>query len=263
MVNQSSSPTPTTRLIDPSELILIQNPVEFEGPVKFLELVETPLEAVDSSTAPSVLNNTKIVLSASSPITITNFRDGQEGQTIFVVGDGNSTVQHGTNIFTNSGANKLLVSGSVYIFTLVNGEWREVAGVVASVTPPQTINIPVGELHTSSSAGSYQEYPNTQVWYRAIADLEGFTEFRVLFTTRNVVAPSGMTIRIQYSLNNSTWNTFWTSSSFLSDSTVLGTYAVIPAGALGPTVYFRVQVSAPNSGSDTVRITSLQVQVRP
>lgn len=129
MENRSSSQTALRmRQIDPGELIYVPNPIEFEAPVRFLELIETPLETIPAAEAtPSVLNNTKIVLSSIAPVNITNFVDGQEGQTIFVVGDGNSTLVHGTSIFTNSENDKLLNNGSVYIFTRVNGEWRETA----------------------------------------------------------------------------------------------------------------------------------------
>lgn len=60
-----------------------------------------------------------------APVLITNFRGGQEGQPIKILGDGQTSVDHGTFIFTNTGADKLLDTGLVYTFTLFDGIWYE------------------------------------------------------------------------------------------------------------------------------------------
>ena len=49
--------------------------------------------------------------------TVTDFDKGSPHQVINIMGDGFTTVQHGTNIFTNTGANKLLAANKVYTFT--------------------------------------------------------------------------------------------------------------------------------------------------
>lgn len=62
----------------------------------------------------------------TSATLVTNFRDGLFGQHLLVRGDGFSTLQHGTNIFTTTGANKLMASGVYYQFVRrANGTWAE------------------------------------------------------------------------------------------------------------------------------------------
>lgn len=68
-------------------------------------------------TTPTVQNSCPWVAQNIAPVNVTNFDNGQPGQTIKVLGDGFTTVVDGTNIFTNTGANKLLVANRVYTFT--------------------------------------------------------------------------------------------------------------------------------------------------
>jgi len=75
-------------------------------------------------TTPSVKNVRCWVCQNTAPVTITDFLDGQEGQTLKVLGDGNSSVQNGPNIVTASGA-VALMANKVYTFTLFNGVWYE------------------------------------------------------------------------------------------------------------------------------------------
>lgn len=58
-------------------------------------------------------------------VTITNFLHGAEGQSIKILGHSNTTVANNANIQTNTGANKVLVTGLVYTFTLFDARWRE------------------------------------------------------------------------------------------------------------------------------------------
>lgn len=58
-------------------------------------------------------------------VVITNFRNGQNGQTIRLLGNANNTITHGTKIFTNTGANKVLAANKVYTFTMFNNLWYE------------------------------------------------------------------------------------------------------------------------------------------
>ena len=108
------------------ETYRFSDPVEFASTVAFSERPETPILETDAgATTPNVLNATRLLLAATSATLLTNFLDGAEGQELVVFGDGNTTVQHGTNIFTNTGANKLLVSNRVYVFYHRNGKWYE------------------------------------------------------------------------------------------------------------------------------------------
>lgn len=77
-----------------------------------------------ASATPSVLN-ANIHKAGNSLVTVTNFKDGQEGQYIKVLGDGLTTIHNGVSIKTNTGADKLLAAGSVYRFTLYDNIWYE------------------------------------------------------------------------------------------------------------------------------------------
>lgn len=80
---------------------------------------------VASDTEPSVLNVNVWKCNNTGAVTVTNFTNGQEGQTIRIYGDGFTTVQNGTNIFTNIGADKLLATNAIYTFTNINSIWYE------------------------------------------------------------------------------------------------------------------------------------------
>lgn len=60
-------------------------------------------------------------------VTVTNFLRGQDGQHLYIRGDGQTTLQHGTSIFTNTGANKLLANNLIYHLVRRAGKWYEVA----------------------------------------------------------------------------------------------------------------------------------------
>lgn len=58
-------------------------------------------------------------------IAITNFKNGQEGQTIRILGNVNNTINNNANIKTNTGANKVLAANKMYTFTMINKVWYE------------------------------------------------------------------------------------------------------------------------------------------
>jgi hypothetical protein len=76
-------------------------------------------------TTPSVKNVTVFKAINIAPVTITNFVGGQSGQAISVLGDGMTTLTHGIFITCNTGANKLLLVGKIYRFTLIGAMWYE------------------------------------------------------------------------------------------------------------------------------------------
>ena len=77
------------------------------------------------STTPNVLNR-EYWLSHASAITVTDFLKGQEGQHLFILGNGNTTLTHGTNIFTSTGANKVLAANKMYHLVYHLAKWYEV-----------------------------------------------------------------------------------------------------------------------------------------
>lgn len=75
---------------------------------------------------PSVLNLTKFAAVNVAPVDVTYFDDGFDGQTIAILGDGQTTVKYNvTKLVTNTGADKLLQSLKVYRFTRYDKVWYE------------------------------------------------------------------------------------------------------------------------------------------
>ena len=82
--------------------------------------------APKGDTTPSVMNVERIAFQNVVPITVVAFDEGQEGQTIIVLGDGQTTVANNAKIVTSTGANTLLDTGKIYQFTrFSDGKWRQ------------------------------------------------------------------------------------------------------------------------------------------
>jgi len=80
-------------------------------------------------TTPSVMNIERLLLRNTAPLTITDFSEGQEGQQVTILGDGNTTAQQNTKIFNVSGSDTLLEDGVVYIYVrFSDGVWRQLSG---------------------------------------------------------------------------------------------------------------------------------------
>jgi hypothetical protein len=88
-----------------------------------------PQEFIDILTPgmqnPSVANLKRLILKNKTPILLTNFSNGSQGQEIKVLGDGVTSVSHGGRIFNNTGNSKLLAANKVYTFTLFGVNWYE------------------------------------------------------------------------------------------------------------------------------------------
>lgn len=78
------------------------------------------------STTPDVQNIEHWDAQNAGPVNITNFMNGQDGQHLYLLGDGQTTLVHGTKIFNNTGANKLLAANKVYHYVKRSGSWYEV-----------------------------------------------------------------------------------------------------------------------------------------
>jgi hypothetical protein len=104
----------------------IADPVEFFSTAKFRIIPEQkPSTVAKLATKVSVLNVTRFFCINTVATTITSIVGGQEGQEVKFLGDGFTTFQHGTIIFTNTAANKLLAANKVYTFTQFNSKWYE------------------------------------------------------------------------------------------------------------------------------------------
>jgi hypothetical protein len=77
------------------------------------------------STTPSVSNVTRAKAINVAPITITNFTNGQEGQEIQILGDGNTTFADNLSIKTLAAADTLMVFNKIYKFTMFDSIWIE------------------------------------------------------------------------------------------------------------------------------------------
>jgi hypothetical protein len=264
MENQLPSSKTTTKLTDYSELVIISNPIEFESSVRFRELIETPLETIKATTTtPNVLNNTKIVLSSTAPVNVTNFLNGQEGQTIFVVGDGQSTIKNNATISTNGNADKLASSGSVYCFTLVNGVWRELAAPTAAAQLVQNVTIvSFGGDHTIVFTNTDEDYLN-DLHYMA-HDTTGVTQYRTFMQAITSTNSATTQVKIFYSTNATTWTQLGSTLSFAlaTKGQALSSYAAMPSGAIGTTVYFKVTVRTDFSPGVTIGVISAMLNLK-
>lgn len=87
---------------------------------------QQPTKLRKGHTAPSVQNLEKFMLQNTVATTLTDFANGQDGQHIHVLGDGQTSVgAAATSIISNTGAAKLLAVNKVYGFTRFNGVWIE------------------------------------------------------------------------------------------------------------------------------------------
>jgi hypothetical protein len=191
--------------------IQVVDPVEFLSNVRFSQLPETPIDKSKGSTTVSVLNTTRLQFTNTSATTVTNLTDAQEGQTVYVIGDGYTTLN------LPGGVNFLLANGTVYDLFHRNGEWKQVGGPGFSPVAGAGIGISgstISNLYVGKSvslfSGSLVE--NTSgIWSGVIrrhavgVDLTGMTQMRVSF---GYEIPSYDTpgFALRYSTNNgSSW----------------------------------------------------------
>jgi len=79
----------------------------------------------DVDTSPSVLDGNLFTTANTGATTLANFDDGWQGQVIYIrCNDANTTLANNSNIQTTTGANKPLVSGTVYKLAYFD-KWRE------------------------------------------------------------------------------------------------------------------------------------------
>lgn len=98
----------------------------FEAPITHLVLPKQFVGKVKKTvTTPSVKNVERFITENSAPVTITDFLDGQDGQRLWILGDGQTTLDHGTKMFMAGGADLLLAADKVYNFIRMNGKWYQ------------------------------------------------------------------------------------------------------------------------------------------
>lgn len=98
----------------------------FKAPTQFNVLPKRKFQKfLPTDTTPNVRNHEFWLANNSGAVTVTQFDDGAEGQELNILGDGNTTIAHNSNIKTNTGANKLLATDRMYRFIKVNSLWVE------------------------------------------------------------------------------------------------------------------------------------------
>lgn len=78
-----------------------------------------------TTTTPDILNR-EYWLSHATATTVTNFVNGQDGQHLYILGNGNTTLTHGTNIFLSGGVTRLLVANKICHLVCYDNIWYEV-----------------------------------------------------------------------------------------------------------------------------------------
>lgn len=111
-------------MADRTTPLSVNRELNIESQVHPLVLASRFVGKLQKGTAtPSVKNVERWICQNSAPITVTNFLDGQEGQEIVLLGDGQTTVANNANIVTTTGGNLLLSANVVYEFIKMNGVW--------------------------------------------------------------------------------------------------------------------------------------------
>lgn len=96
-----------------------------EAPQTNLVLPKKFVRRTSKDTSPEVLNTEELICGNTAALTITDFEQGAEGQHLYVLGDGFTTLTHGAKIKTNTAADKLLAADKFYHFVRFNNIWIE------------------------------------------------------------------------------------------------------------------------------------------
>ena len=110
-----------------TEPLRLQRELSVEAPqTKLAEDKEFVVTLKPLDATPSVLNAHVFKLANTAPFNLTYFDDGFDGKTIRILGDGFTTAVHdSTKLLTNIGADILLSSVRVYVFTRYDRKWIE------------------------------------------------------------------------------------------------------------------------------------------
>ncbi len=90
--------------------------IVFDAPVTLNKLVKRLIASFVGSTI-NALNVELFDLNNTSPTNIATISNGQNGQTIHLLGDGQTTLTNAGNIRTRTGASVLLATGLIYQLT--------------------------------------------------------------------------------------------------------------------------------------------------
>lgn len=269
---------PTTEDIGKSELLRRYEEKLFEGPVRFLsrvsfeELPEAPVTQVqDSATTFSALNGTRFQFTNSGAVSVTDITDGQDGQLVLLLGDGQTTLVDNTRL--ELGANLLLAVDKIYPLMYMTSKWHTLsastptAGNGISVSGSTITNKYVGkrvqfltsqQTHTQSGGGVYEAFAAN---IQTISDLTNLGQFRLSGYSAGSIAAN---VRLSYSTDGSSWTTLTTVTLAITTTPGFFTtsFGALAGGAQIATCYLRLMVEQ-SSGADTLDLSSCSAEFKP
>lgn len=285
-MNRFGSPTDRTlpqmeSLPARPEVVPVPEEVLFDRPVRFLtratfeEIIEEPFDlAQDSATTISVLNKSRIRFTNSEAVNITSLTDGQDGQLVFFLGDGFTTLVD--NATLELGANLLLTADKVHPLLCYSGKWFPLsagsaytAGNGINITALVVTNLYVGKSITLfggeilTTVGGPHPFPNNVRKAAVVADTTGMGQFRISVTASSG-GTGGIIPSLSYSTDGSSWSNITgisTMNNFAAGTeTRVSAWTALPAGAKGATMYlaFRSEVVTAN-----VTVNTVSVELKP
>lgn len=105
------------RVLQNENIEVAQNPVALER--KYVGKLKK------GATTPNVANIENWDCINTVAVSVTDFKSGQDGQNLFLQGDGFTTLVFGTKIKTNTGVDKLLLVNRLYHLQRRAGVWIE------------------------------------------------------------------------------------------------------------------------------------------
>ena len=105
----------------------VEDEVRFDAAPAFAALDKRSFSTIQkAAVTPSVKNCEFWQAQNTGAVTITNFIDGQPGQRLYILGDGQTTLQHGTKMFMQGGADLLLAASRMYLLVYLNSAWYQI-----------------------------------------------------------------------------------------------------------------------------------------
>lgn len=98
----------------------------FTDTVTFLKIREQFVKTLTTGDATPTVLDLEVVISPVGATVVTNFDDGTPLQDLYILSNGNLTVNNTATIKTSTGANKVLAANRVYHFKYINSIWYEV-----------------------------------------------------------------------------------------------------------------------------------------
>ena len=224
------------------------------------ELLEYPFGTVqEGATTFSALNGTRFQVVNGTPLNMTDITNGQDGQMIAILGDGNTTLVNNSRLVL--GGDLLLEEDKIHILVYLTDAWYSLSQPEAYVNPyvGKLVRMISGEVTHTQVGGGVSEDFNVKI--RALADLTGMTQFRLSGYSAGII---GGDVNLSWSTNGSSWNT--DASPTLSITSTPGffttSFGTLDVGARIATCYLRL-VALQSTGGDTLNLSSCTIEFKP